>query len=74
MTNHLCISTCIIHFGIVFIDAFDVHHTCDEDVTSVITTLIRSITLSSLVINTSGGLTSTAFIHSGKHLYLVDTH
>ena len=56
----------------VYIDTIDVHHTCDEDVTTVIKTLIRSITMSSLVINTSGGhhLTSTAFIDSGKQFYI----
>ena len=52
------------------------HHICDKNVTTVITTLIRSITVSSLVISASGDhhFISTTFIHSGKQLYLVCTY
>ena len=73
--RRICIS--IINFGIVYIiDDIDVHHTCDKDVTTVITTLIRSIAVSSLVISTSGDhhFIRITFIHSGKQLYLICTH
>ena len=71
----ICIA--INNFGIVYIlDVIDKYHTCDKDVVTVITTLIRSITVSSLVISTSGDhhFISTAFIHSGKQFYLVCAH
>ena len=64
-----CICIAINNFGIVYIlDVIDKYHTCDKDVVTVITTLIRSITVSSLVISTSGDhhFISIAFIHSGK--------